>query len=267
MKRKLLIAIMALGSVSLVLSSCKKDKENDFDTESTVDNSNSESSFDQVFKQVDEAASSKALGKTGPTVTIDSSSSPKVMTIDYGTGTICNDLKVRSGKIIVTYTGRYRETGTVIHVTFENFVQNGKRINNASTKTITNNGRNGQGNLSWTIQVNASILLETGQTITWNSTRSRTWIAGESTPADWTDDKYEITGSTTGTNRRGVNYTCNITSPLLIDLSCNLRRITKGIVELTPEGKNARTIDFGNGECDNEATCNVNGRSFKIGKF
>jgi hypothetical protein len=53
----------------------------------------------------------------------------------------------------------------------------------------------------------------------------------------------------------------------LVDLSCLLRRITKGTVELNPEGKNTRTIDFGNVECDNEATVTVNGKTFKIGKF
>ncbi len=267
MKRKLLIAIMALSTASLMLSSCRKDKESEFETESTVDNSNSESSFDQVFKQADEAATTKSLGKGGPTVIVDTLSSPKVMTIDYGTGTICNDLKTRSGKIIVKYTGKYREAGTVINITFDNFVQNGKQISNSSTKTITNNGRNSQGFLNWTIQVNASIVLESGQTIKWVSTRNRTWIAGESTVGNSTDDKYEITGTTNGVNRKGNNYTCKITSPLLVDLSCNLRRITKGIVEVTPEGKNTRTINFGNGECDEEATVSVNGKNFKIGRF
>jgi len=267
MKRKLLLAALAIGTSALIFTSCKKSNETDFDTESTVDQSNSESSFDQVFKQVDDAATNSSLGKMGPSVTIDSLSTPKKMTIDYGTGTICNDLKTRSGKIIVTYTGKYRQIGTVINVTFDNFVQNGKQINNSSTKTITNNGRNSAGFLNWTIAVNASITLENGQTISWNSTRQRTWIAGESTLKDWTDDKYEITGTTSGVNRKGVNYTCNITAPLLVDLSCNLRRITKGVVELIPEGKKTRTIDFGNGECDNEATCTVNGKVFKIGRF
>lgn len=267
MKTKILLLTLVLGAYTLFFSSCRKSNENDFDTESTVDNNNSESNFDQIFKQVDEAATSKALGKTGPVVTIDSSSSPKIMTIDYGNGMVCNDLKTRSGKIIVAYTGKYRQVGTVINVSFNNFVQNGNEISNTSTKTITNNGRNSKDLLSWTIQVNASIKLASGQTISWKSTRNRIWLSGENTPTVWNDDKYEITGNTTGVNRKGLNYTCNITSPLLVDLSCNLRRITKGVVELTPEGKNTRTIDFGNGECDNEATVSVNGKTFKIGKF
>jgi hypothetical protein len=267
MNTKFLLIALAISTSTVFLSSCRKSNETDFDTESTVDNSNSESNFDQIFKQVDEAATSKALGKTGPIVTIDSSSSPRIMTIDYGNGMVCNDLKTRSGKIIVTYTGKYRQDGTVISVSFNNFVQNGNEISNTSSKTITNNGRNAQDLLNWTIQVNASIKLASGQTISWKSTRNRVWLSGENTPTIWNDDKYEITGNTTGVNRKGLNYTCNITSPLLVDLSCNLRRITKGTVELTPEGKNTRTIDFGNGECDNEATATVNGKTFKIGKF
>ncbi|MFZ4798438.1 MAG: hypothetical protein ACOYMA_13155 [Bacteroidia bacterium] len=267
MKRKLLLAILALGTTTLVLSSCKKCKDIDFDTESTIDNNNSESSFEQVFKQVDEAYSGSSLGKNGTTVIFDTLSNPKKFTIDYGTNTICNDMEKRSGKIIVTYTGNYKQAGTVISISFDNFIQNGKKINNSSTKTISNNGRNLNGYLNWTIQINASIKLESGQNISWTSTRNRVWVAGENTPKELNDDKYEITGNATGINRRGLNYTSNITSCLLVDMNCNLRRITKGIIVLTPEGKNARTIDFGNGECDNDATCNVNGKIFKIGKF
>lgn len=267
MKRKLLFAVLALGTTSLILSSCRKCKDSDFDTESSIDNSNSETNFEQVFKQVDDASSGSALGKIGPAVLFDTLTNPKKMTIDYGTSTICSDMKIRSGKIIVTYTGKYKEAGTLINVNFENFIQNGKKFSNSSTKTITNNGRNTEGFLNWTIQVNASILLESGQTVSWTATRNRVWIAGENTPKESFDDKYEITGNASGVNRKGLNYSSNITSPLLIDMSCNLRKITKGIIVLTPEGKSERTIDFGNGECDNEATCQVNGKSFKIGKF
>jgi hypothetical protein len=77
MKRKLLLAALAIGTSALIFTSCKKNNETDFDTESTVDQNNSESAFDQVFKQVDDAATNSSLGKTGPTIIIDSLSTPK----------------------------------------------------------------------------------------------------------------------------------------------------------------------------------------------
>lgn len=276
MKRLLMFVIIGSVSMGLIFTSCKKSEkeELEYDTTSTEDAGNSESNFDQVFQQVDNAAVSKSLGKAGPIVTIDSSTSPIKMTLDYGVATICDDAKIRSGKIFVTWTGRYRDPQSVINITFENFKQENPilaksfTIDNISSKTITNNGRNASGQLNWTISVNAKITIQTGQNITWISNRSRTWLAGEGTPS-WNDDKYEVKGTTSGTNRNGKSYVCNIRegNPLLVDLNCNLRRITKGIIDLTPEGKPTRTIDFGDGTCDADVTVTVNGRIFKIGKY
>lgn len=267
MKRLVLAVIVGVTATAMIFTSCKKKEELDFDTASTIDNSTAESNFDQVFKQVDQAAVSKSLGKAGPVITIDSLSSPKRMTIDYGASTLCDDNKVRSGQIIVTWTGKYRDPGTVITVTFLNFVQNGHQFDNSSVKTITNNGKNPLGLMTWHITANAKVTLSSGEVITWMSDRTRTWIAGDNTPGVWQDDRYEVVGTSNGVNRKGVAYTCNITTPLLVDLSCNLRRITKGVIELTPEGKATRTINFGDGACDAEVEVTVNGRVFKIGKY
>ena len=54
----------------------------------------------------------------------------------------------------------------------------------------------------------------------------------------------------------------SITSPLKRDLSCNW--ISAGTIELQPTGKPLRTIDFGTGTCDNQATVTINGTIYNI---
>jgi hypothetical protein len=251
-----------IGSL-IALSACKKDKDEDLDTEtqSSSDNFFVEGQVNDEIKEVDEAATNSKLGKNGPVITIDSTTTPRKMTIDYGTGTVCNDGKTRSGKINVTWTGRYRETGTVITISPENFVQNGNKIE--GTKTIENKGRNTAGNLYYTISViNARITKADGRERTWNATRNREWISGEGT-ATWNDDVYLLTGNASGVNANGLNYSVNITSALRLDLGCE-HRITAGVLELIPQGKRTRTVNYGNGDCDNTITVTIGNKTYTI---
>jgi hypothetical protein len=98
--------------------------------------------------------------------------------------------------------------------------------------------------------------------MTWNSTRTREWVAGESTTGwlGWLDDEYAITGSASGTNFEGTSFTANITEALHFPLNCWF--ITSGKFELTPSGKPTRYFDYGTGACDDLCTVTVNGQSF-----
>lgn len=263
MKKITYLAAIAFIGLALSFASCKKDSTDsiDVETQSSSDNYLADHQINDELKQVDEAAANNNLGKAGPTVTIDSTSTPKVMTIDYGTGTICNDGKLRSGKLIVTWTGRYREVGTVITITTNNFYQNGNQIE--GTKTVTNNGRNTNGNLNYSISVSSSrIRTVDGKSRTWNSTRNREWVAGENTLTP-TDDVYLITGTANGINANGLSYTANITQALRFDLSCQYR-LTAGEIELTPQGKQVRIINYGTGGCDNSFTVKIGNKTITI---
>lgn len=265
MKSFIKTSLVALLAISMVATSCRKNEELDSDLTSTEDNSNAEFQYDQVFKQVDGNATDIGLKKGGyPIVTIDTTTSPRTMEIDYGTiNFLCNDGNYRRGKILVNWTGRYRDSATVIYIGFDNFYQNDNHIE--GTKSVTNNGRNSQGQLSFTVAVNGKVTTPSNQTHTWISNRTRTWIDGENTKI-WNDDKYQITGSTQGTNRKGNSYSATITSPLLVDLSCEWR-LTAGVIEVTPQGKSARTIDYGNGACDRLVTVTIKGKSYTFARL
>jgi len=271
-----LIGALIIVALAIAYTGCKKDKQ-DKDTKAAENNATAENAFNDVFKQVDNAAKESVMSGAKITqldsggcaqVTItpyDSINWPKTMTIDFGSSNcLCNDGKYRKGKIIAILSGKYRTAGTVITVTLDQYYVNDNHVQ--GTKTITNLGRigtyNGGNNLKYSVVVtNASITTPDG-TISWNSTRTREWIAGESTPTILLDDVYMITGSANGTDVNGNTFTVTITSALRVAFSC--RWIESGTLDITPQGLATRTVDFGSGSCDNQATVTINGYTFNI---
>lgn len=264
---------MLLCSI-VILSSCKKDRDDLNDTTVASDNEQNESFSNDVMNIADNAAKTGSAGyrtseeqevyevlSTCATVTHDTISNPKVLTIDFGSSNcLCADGRNRRGKIIVTYTGRYFEIGAIKTMNFDNFYRNDNKLE--GTRTITNNGLDAQGRMNWTINAqNMKITKSNGKVHTWNSVRTRTLLAGNDTKT-WTDDVYEITGSATGVNANGINYTANITKPLHRAMNC--RWIDSGTIEITPEGRAVRTVDFGSGNCDDQATVSVRKKTRNI---
>jgi hypothetical protein len=270
MKRSILSLLFAGGLILFASQSCRKDSGNDVidsDTIAAEDNATAEDIFNDVFALMDETARDQPALRTGgfrascAQITVDSTSNPKVLTLDFGTGCTGNDGRTRSGKIIITFTGRYRDAGTVITHTFDNYYVNGNKVE--GTKIVTNMGTNSAGHMYYKIEVKDAKITTANGVITWQSLREREWTAGENT-ASILDDEYNITGSASGTNRNGTHYTIQIDDldPLHVKIGC--RWIVSGKVSITPDGKSARTVNYGNGDCDNDATVLINGRSYAI---
>jgi hypothetical protein len=276
MKLKI-FSLLLIGSLSLAtFQGCKKDNNTnapatveDSDLQASQDNALAENSFNDAFNISDDAIRSQgSLYKNADVqmstlsgcanVTLDTSSGLKKLTIDFGsTGCTGNDGRTRTGKIIITLTGRYRAGGTVTTITFDNYYVDSNKVE--GTKTVTNMGPNAAGHPVYKIEVTgAKITLANGQVIKWESSRTREMTAGYNTP-NILDDEYAISGSARGTNRNGQSYMLNITSPLIVKIGC--RFIEGGTMELTPSGKATRTIDYGNGSsCDDLVTVTINGK-------
>jgi hypothetical protein len=273
MKKKIGIATLAaIFALLMIAFACQKDQQDEY-TDVSKDQNTADVIFNEVKDIADEAynANSKS-GKSGDatdwlilgtcaTITLDTTVSPRLLTIDFGTvNCLCNDGKYRRGMILISFTGHYKDSGTVITHTFSNYFVNDHQV--LGTKTITNNGLDSNGYLSYSVVVNGSIIKpNNGGTITWNSIRTRTWIAGMNTPG-LSDDKYEITGSASGTSAANVNYTMLITTPLQKNIGC--KHFVSGVVEITPANKPVRVIDYGTGTCDNIITITVNNHTFTV---
>jgi hypothetical protein len=276
-KLPLFIAASLLVS-SIYLTSCKKDATKDADTESAENNALAESQYNDVTTLVDQAALSGdvtvgvaggssangtegSLGSNCATISIDTVASPHSVTINFGEANcVCKDGRNRRGKIIAAYTGRYRNAGTIISITFDNYFVNDNQVK--GTKTITNMGPNNAGNIVYKIEVNGQIIkANNGGTVTWTSNRQREWIAGANT-IDLSDDAYSITGTASGTNASGKSYTITITKPLVRRMNC--RWFESGTLDVTPDGKPVRTLDYGSTGCDANATVTILGYTVPI---
>ncbi|HNU33066.1 MAG: hypothetical protein IPJ79_14135 [Bacteroidetes bacterium] len=274
---QLMLMLTIAGAVAI--SGCKKDKdEPDTDTDVANDNSFAERTYDDVKSMSDQAGDNGSLStyrvgdnsgllSSCATITNDTTVNPHILTIDFGaTNCLCNDGKNRRGKIIISYQGAYRDSGSTHSFSFDNYFVNDYKV--LGTKTVTNLGHNSNNQLVYSVAVNGSIINPSGQTMTWSSQRTRTWVAGETT-LGVLNDEYDITGSANGTSFAGTSFTATITSALHVKFNCFVTNpgsslITNGTFDLVPSGKATRTFDFGTGACDNLATVTINGNTYNI---
>jgi hypothetical protein len=272
--------IMACCLIAFTFTACKKDsKETDSDTTPAQDNSLAETNYNDVNTMVDASISlgtsfsfRQATNETGArvedvlggctTVAIDTASTNRTLVIDFGsTNCLGADGRNRRGKILATWTGKYRDQGTVINITFDNYFVNDNQIK--GTHKTTNMGYNSAQHLVYKIEVNGAIVkANSGGTITWISTREREWVAGSLTPLNILDDIYSITGSASGTTATGDAYTISITQALVRKMNCYW--FESGKLDVTPAGRLTRTLDYGNSGCDNKGTVTISGTTFNV---
>lgn len=260
-----------LSVISVCFTACKKEVEpNDSDTQAAENNAEAEYYSSDAISMSDMAAYGRGSFKSSDntafsgcaTVTKDTLSNPRVITIDFGSVNCeCNDGRFRRGKIIITYTGKYFEEAATKNIAFEDYYINDNHVE--GSRTVTNKGLNDAGNPNWSIEVkNMKVTAVDGAFFTWNSTRNREMIAGYNTLFDFSDDAYSITGSANGINKKGLAFSATITKALLVSFDC--RWIKSGIVEMIPAKKANRSIDYGDGTCDNEATVFIKGKTHSI---
>lgn len=249
-KNMLFFSLLLLG---FGLSSCNRENA---DWTFEQDNAVSSELFQDLYKQIDETGQSEGSLKNCSNITISDTvrgSFPKTVTIDFGTGCSVGG-RTRSGVITAIFTGRWRDAGTNITVTLNNYKVNQYSVQ--GTATFTNNGLNNNGNLNYTVSFANGVIRDTtnNQTLSWSGTKNYEMVAGQNTDfatngvAGIEDDIYHITGSASGVNRNGTPFTAQITERLVRDMSC--KWITDGTIEMTPQNGSTRTLNFGDGACD-----------------
>ncbi len=267
-----LLAFLFVGSMAFV--GCRKKQEPLFD-QSAVDNAQADAQFNDLdnivsdvmiensnnLRTTDESIGERTLRfRNCGTVTINTTM--KTIVIDFGNGSTCNDGRTRRGKIIINYTGRYLTPSSVITTTTDNYYVNDVKVE--GVKVVTNVTQPGQ-NPTHTVSVrNGKLTFPDGSVFTWQTDRRRVWQqgAGDLNPFN---DVIQITGTASGTNRRGVNFTAEITTPLIVKTECWLqgtRKPISGVYVVTSENCQ-KSVDFGNGICDRNVTvtttCNGGG--------
>jgi hypothetical protein len=277
MKTQMRILLIAVTLVSgFLLQGCMKDRFNKPAKPGEVakDNAIAEKAFSDMSNQV-KAGMSQAENETeggksynlmnndSVVITIspyDWTTFPKTITVDYGTGCLGNDGVLRTGKVIIHTTGWYREHGTVITVTPDDYTVNGVIVE--GQQTITNNGLNANNNLSYTVITDGSVTTPEG-TIMWNSNLTSEWIAGEPTLLNPWDDEYLVTGTQHGYTVNADEYDIVILQPLHIKTNCTF--VVAGELKMTADGyQDDIFVNYGNGDCDNIVYVTYMGQTYTI---
>jgi hypothetical protein len=144
----------------------------------------------------------------------------------------------------VDLTG-HQVTGTL---TFDQFYVNGKHIEGSCD--FVRERSNANGNPQSTHNYNFTITFLNGDTAVRSGTRIREWIEGFGTP-NRNDDVFLVTGNSHIERRNGVIIDAVIIVPLRREIPCPY--FVSGTVEITKNGQTA-VLDYGSGNCDNEAT-------------
>lgn len=270
--------LLLAGALSFI--SCKKnsgDKAQGLDA--AENNAFAEAQYNDVTTLIDQASVTGsvtfgAAGTSSPggdlgvigsncvTVSVDTVSNPHSITIDFGTSDcLCLDNRLRRGKIIATYTGKYREAGTVVNISFDNYHVNEYKI--SGTKKVTNQGNNQSGNLVYKVEVNGQVEKpNNGGSFTWISTRYREWKAGILTPLNILDDVYGITGEAHGTSASGNSYSLTINQELVRRMNC--KWFESGTITLSQQRLPDITLNYGSTGCDANAVITVLNTDYPI---
>jgi len=195
-----------------------------------------------------------------PTITTNNETSPKVMTIDFGTTCTGKDGKIRSGKIIVTAES-FTAIPCIRSKSFENFYVDGKKLEGSIIQTILRDTANNTRTAMMVEDITITFPNEEGTAkrvanLTRQDQRRVLGIRGNNQTVSW--------GTTEFTRISGVKLTKTITAekPLIYKATC--RQIVSGIVTFTTSDNRNWMLDYGNGDCDNKATLTRNGKTKEI---
>ncbi len=254
---------LVLTALFAGMQSCRKDKEKDPDEETDLQTLVDMSICEQVFSDLksisDQARSGDLTSYKGGCATVTLDTMTKIIRIDFGPNNcLCKDMRLRRGAIDIRYTGNYWSPGDSAILTPDDYFVNDYGV--AGQKIIVHLGNNGQGNPHWSIAVQGTVTKpNSGGQVQWTSNRTHTWLKGYGTPLNWTDDEWNIEGSAVYTQGTAT-WNLDIRKALHRALSCNY--VDEGILDMTPVGGTVRSIDYGNGTCDDDAVFIWNGKSY-----
>lgn len=252
--------VWLMGLALLGLNACQKDYDV---SESSLAAEDAGAAGNLLDDMGDEAAlRTMAENSSCPVVTFSEPDGvyPNVITLDFGDGCTDDHGRTKAGRIVIEISDDLLTEGAVRTAHTEDFSINGREVE--GTRTVTNIGTNESGEYLFSIQVErARVGCSDGEAITFNADHTATMVTGADTP-EREDDAFLVEGTEWGTNRRGHEFTAVITEPIYRSRDC--RWPLSGVREIT-SGDKVRSLDYGDGQCDNIAVLTLgNGKTRSI---
>ena len=197
---------------------------------------------------------------------------PKTLTIDYGTGCTGPNGMSRKGIFTAELSGNFGDEGTTIDVLFNGFTKGQYTL--SGTYSVTVGAADGSGNPTYSEVISNAIISWGSQEVLWEAELNRTWTEGYTTNfttpdttsimgiAGLNDDVFELTGSGSGNDSNTHPFTWESSTALILQTGCGY--IKQGTLVISPANFNDGTVDYGMGECDKQATIEVDGEVFNF---
>lgn len=275
--KRISILFLSVLSFSIILTSCRKEKQLTDASEIMKDNDESEVLFSEIFNEInntnDNYEKNQQKRTTAPNElhsAVNDSCATAVLSWDTDS--------IFLKKVVVTYDnceingrtwsgtltwekdGRWFREGSKTTVTPSNFTIEGYRVEGTkvvTTKNVSLSTTSPFVIASFDVEVDADITTPDGGALTWNSSRNGTWTLETS------GFYYRATGTASGTNRDGIDYTVTINEALTLKAGC--RWINDGKFTLTSsELPNDVEVDYGDGTCDNKAVVTMGRREKEV---
>ena len=274
---KLRFAVYFIAVATLTFIACKKNTTTTTTTPALTnaddnggyasDQAILESHTNSAMTMADAAASGNgsSLRVTSSCATVSFDTIAHIMTIDFGpTDCTCADGKIRRGKIIVSNSGHYKDSGSSHTITSSNYYVDDYKV--VLNKTVQNMGRNSAAQYWYNVTVNDSVYLTSDSVISWTGNRTRTWINGYGS-ATILDDEYQIGGTTTVTRANGHAFTFTIEPafPLIVRVDCRWIEAGKVDISGTYVAGGPYIINYGDTpSCDWNATITIGAHVYPI---
>ncbi|HNP68652.1 MAG TPA: hypothetical protein PKH16_12160 [Aequorivita sp.] len=266
---RLIVAFFAMG-IFLFASCVKEEDTSSEEVNFSSDNSMRAAKTDNVaegtFNIIEQAFVENETGGRGTTqfslfpncteITVGMQGNVFTILLDFGDSCTLNNGNVVSGSIFLEYGPLVSGTYTV-NYTFQNFIFNGNGVSGGGSilYEIANQNDNPQSTVNESITVSFPNTTVTG---TRNGTRVSEWVEGVGS-GTWLDNVYHVSGNWQTVFTNGFERSGEVTETLVYKTAC--RWVVNGRLEVSQDGVTA-AIDFGDGECDNQAVFIYNGQEY-----
>lgn len=258
---KLNLIVMVLSMITFI--SCNSDEEmivnsEQIEAEDVSSSEEVDSAIEEINNIVEQAYVEEESGLVSSrnnyssffpeclTKTVVTTDDSKIVTLDFSDGCIVRGHFI-SGILTMSYEKDTTLNTKTISVQFDEFRVDYKLIE--GSYSIVRVRENDNGNPQSTVTIDIEVNWDNGGFASREGVKIREWVEGVGTGV-WSDNVYLITGYWNAVLRNGNELSAEVTTALRRELVC--RFFVSGVVELQ---KNDRTgsLDFGDGECDNEA--------------
>lgn len=277
MKKNIFIATVLFTSTLITLNSCKKKTEVDNETQSVVDNALCEQQFMAIAPTVNDRGKDPAdpgfkvladcsYSWTAPSGTLalpngSYTAGPQTFTIDYTGSCTAEDGTQRTGKMYITSSHKWSavkamplstQPTVTVTVTFDGYMVGA--VSYGGTVTVIKNNN----------VIQTKVENGTCTSAGWPNGISYATDGFKTTEISPDGETTKIWGDSHGVNREGRSFTTTIPASNPIIKKRNCKWISSGQVSVTPDGFKTRTVDYGNGDCNDDATFTVDGQTVKF---